>query len=37
MKRFQRILSVLLLAVILIGAAGCASQPQANEPKPCAS
>lgn len=33
MKRFQRVLSMLLLVVMLIGAAGCASQQQADGPK----
>ena len=33
MKRFQRVLSLVLLAVILIGAAGCAGQQEAEGPK----
>ncbi|MHB1340002.1 MAG: extracellular solute-binding protein, partial [Bellilinea sp.] len=33
MKRFQTVLSLVLLAVILIGAAGCAGQQEAEGPK----
>src|SRR3989304_3574861 len=33
MKRIHGVLSVLLVAIFLIGAAGCASQPQADGPK----